>query len=185
MSYDINFWRQPAGYNVEPEETYGRLCDGEEPDELIELPVDDILRDLKSILPDFEPSDEFPLAHSKSQEANQDGSVELSWGKKHFRFDLRGEWTEAYNEIVALMARYECPLYDPQAEKRYATKDGTGVAEVPREEPLTAEQKAEVQKIKEQFLAGISGPQQKRGCGSSVLLVLLFLSAAVAASAVA
>lgn len=143
MSYDINFWRQPTGYVVDPLTTYQRLCRGEAPDALRDLPVGRILAALRKHFPDFDPDGAFPMMHLPG---HVDGSVEVWWSAKHFRFDLRGDTAEASNIIIDIMERFGCPMYDPQTNQRYAKADGHGVAPAPRSQPLTPMQHAEVER---------------------------------------
>lgn len=181
MSYDINFWRQPAGFSLSPQETYAKLCAGEPADDLLDLPVDEINAELQQLFLHYDPTEPFPLMHSPEQERDQSGSVEVFASPKHFRFDLRGEWTEAYNLLSELMSRYGCPLYDPQQDRRYATEDGTAVGEVPQQEPMTSEQQEEIERIKAQFLAKLGQPQmKKKGCGAAAVIAMFCIAVAAA-----
>ncbi len=124
MSYDINFWKQTAPLKQKPETIYGRLCEGKKVKGLATLPIPEILARLETILPEFDPGEEFALV------SLENGSIEVSWSDLHFRFDFRGHVPEVVRrKLISLMAEYECPLYDPQLDKRFASADGMAIAD--------------------------------------------------------
>lgn len=176
MSYDINFWKQPAGYGRDPQATYEMLSRGEPVPELLDLPVDAVLADLQAQFLGFDPKERFPLMHSPSQERDESGSVEVIWSPKHFRFDLRGESAEAFNMLVDILTKHGAAMYDPQVGTRYATNDGTGALQPPRQEPMTEAQREELERMKAQLLSQFAGARAKKGCRARAAMFMLLLA---------
>ncbi len=175
MSYDINFWKQGHSLDLTAEEVYAKLCSGETIDGLARLPVDEILQRLRERFPEFNPSEDFPDVEL------EDGNIEFGWSDYHFRFDLRGDVGSAEkNAIVDIMADYGCPMYDPQVGTRYDASEGTELGEKPKFEDPTPQQRAEAQRIQEEFLAKMqSGNTKKSGCGSSAAMFLIVIIALI------
>jgi hypothetical protein len=168
LSYDINFWKQERSLALSAQEIYERL-NGKEPVEgLAKLPVADIIARLKAAFPDFDPSEDFPLA------GTSEGSIEFFWSDYHFRFDIRGIGGDC-QKLVDVMTEFGCPMYDPQEGKRYDSQSGTALGEAPKFEYATPAQKAEMERVKVEFLAKMSGPSRKKGCAGSAGLFLLAL----------
>jgi hypothetical protein len=172
MSYDINFWKQERPLSLSPEEIYGKLCKGEAVEGLVKLPVAQIHARLKQTFPEFEP-EEFSIVRTPA------GSIEFSWSDYHFRFDIRGICGEC-QKLVDVMREFGCPMYDPQENKRYDSRGGTGLGDAPKFEDATPEQKAEMERIKREALAQFSAMSAKTGCGrSAALLCIAFVAVAV------
>jgi hypothetical protein len=164
LSYDINFWKQERPLALSAQEIYERLNKKEPVEGLAKLPVDAILARLKTAFPDFDPSESFPLARTS------DGSIEFFWSDQHFRFDIRGICGDC-QKLVDIMTEFDCPMYDPQEGKRHDSQNGTALGEKPKFEDTTPEQKAEIERIKAEFLGKMSGPQ-KKGCAGKAALFL-------------
>jgi hypothetical protein len=166
MSCDINFWKLERPLILSAQEIYTRLCDGEEVEGLAILPVEDILAKLKEAFPDFDPSENYPLVQTS------EGTIEFSWSNKRFRFDLRGICSDC-QKLVDIMTDFGCPMYDPQEDKRYDSMNGTALGDSPPKfEDMTLEQKAEIERIKREFLAKIDSPKKKGCFGPATILVL-------------
>ena len=172
MSYDINFWRQERPLELSAQEIYERLNKREPVEGLAKLPVEQILARLKHAFPDFDPAEDFPLARTA------EGSIEFGWSDYHFRFDIRGICGDC-QKLVDIMSEFDCPMYDPQVGKRYDASNGTSLGERPTFEDATPEQKAEMERIKNEFMDAMSGGgKRKRGCaGSAMLLFAVMLGA--------
>jgi hypothetical protein len=179
MSYDINFWKpKPAASPTEPHAIYGRLGGETRLDELEDLPVDTILTRLKAAFPAYDPSEEFPLVELP------EGSIEISHGPQHFRFDFRGPETGAEKARVweILNGEFGCVCYDPQTDKLHTADDPPGYR------PLTPD---EVKQVEAMFggrdIASMVRHMQRQqarrarlGC-AVILTVALLLFAGVAA----
>jgi hypothetical protein len=180
MSYDINFWKQERPLDLSDQEIYERLCARSSVEGLAKLPVDRILAQLRDAFPEFDPEEKFPLV------SLDEGSIEFSWSDQHFRFDLRGDMGACHkNRLVGIMAEHGCPMYDPQVGKRYDAEGGTKAGELPTFEDATPEQKAEVERIKQQFMAKLDVRRQPKGCWGSVVVVLSGLAVVVLSIALA
>jgi hypothetical protein len=148
VSYDISFWKQERPLGIPPAEIYGALCRGEPVPGLAKLPVDQILQRLNQVFPAFDPSERFPLVRTSK------GSIEFSWSDQHFRFDLRGICGEC-QKLADLMREFDCPMYDPQENRRYDAEQGMGLGVAPRfEVPPTSEQ---AERIIAEALANLHG----------------------------
>ena len=120
MSYDISFWKQERPLSLSAQEIYERLSGGDEVVEgLAKLPVPQIHLRLKEAFPEFDPAESFPTVRIPR------GSIEFSWSDYHFRFDIRGEIGGECQQLVNIMADFDCPMYDPQEGRRY---DSEGTA---------------------------------------------------------
>lgn len=125
MSYDIIFWKLEQPLSVPPVEIYRKLCQGQKVDGLSALPVNAICMRIKNLFAGFDPREKFPLIRTSTC------SIEASWSSQHFRFDLRGDWGSVPQEIVQIMAEFECPMYDPQIDKRYDAQQGLCLGDLP------------------------------------------------------
>jgi hypothetical protein len=164
LSYDLNFWKQDRPLSLSPVEIYRHLSEEEHVDGLAKLPVKEILARLKARFPQFNPKD-------PSIEFDE-GSIEVSWSDRDFRFDLRGDIPAAdQNALVEIMRGFDCPLYDPQIDKRYDRDNGTAIGDPPVFEDLTEDQKEELEKAKAKAIAAFAGLSQRKGCGRAVLLL--------------
>jgi hypothetical protein len=148
VSYDINFWKQEHPLVIPPVEIYRALCRGEAVTGLAILPVDQILQRLTQVFPSFDPANQFPLVRTSN------GSIEFWWSQQHFRFDLRGICGECQN-LVNVMREFECPMYDPQVNRRYDAQQGMALGDAPKfEDPPTPEQ---AERIIAEALAKLQG----------------------------
>jgi len=175
MSYDINFWKQQRPLPLSPQEIYEKLSQREQVEGLAKLPIDQILARLKQAFPDFDPSEEFPLAETS------EGSIEFIWTDYHFRFDIRGICGDC-QKLVDIMREFDCPMYDPQAGKRYDSQNGTALGVAPKFEDTTPEQKAQLEAMKAEMIRKMTAQSQKQGCAGRAgvfLLVIGFLGSKV------
>lgn len=113
MSYDITFWKPKPSGPVNPQATYERLNRNDPPDELEELPLPAVIEELREHFPDFDPTEEFPDVELP------DGSMEISYTAKSFRFDFRPPTATGKGRLWQIMSRFGCVCYDPQTGKLY------------------------------------------------------------------
>lgn len=119
MSIDLDFWRVREGVSLDHAAVYRRACcDGEAVEGLEDLPVEEILRAVASAFPEWEASG----ALDYQREGR--GSFQVSAAPRMVRFDCYGMEREDMRRFSALMAKFGCPLYDPQLEVRF---DSIGV----------------------------------------------------------
>jgi hypothetical protein len=115
MSYDISFWKESQPIDLSENEIYTQLSRGRRVKGLAELPGEDILAKLRET---FGPFDE-----EVSSFETDECSIEVSRSKWHFRFDLRGDVSEAKERLVALMEGFGCSPYDPQCDNGGETEN--------------------------------------------------------------
>lgn len=169
MSYDINFWRQERKLDQSPSEIYAQLCQGETVDGLANLPKAAIIDRLRDAFPDEFEEDENELFIDF-----EDGAIEVSVTDQACRFDLRGV-CPGVQKIVDIMNDYECPMYDPQIDKRYDSADGTALGDKPnlsmagggRQRGRLADA------MLDEIMAGDTS--KKKGCAGGTAAVLLAL----------
>jgi len=172
MSYDINFWKQNRPLNLSAQEIYERLSRRETVEGLAKLPVPQIHQRLKRAFPEFDPSESFPLVTTSR------GSIEFLWSNFHFRFDIRGEVGSDCQTLVDIMADFDCPMYDPQEGRRYDSKDGTALGEMPKFHDATPDQREQLERLKAAAIAKAAGrvQPQKKGRAAQSLFFLTALA---------
>jgi hypothetical protein len=132
-------------------------------DGLASLPVADICSQLGKAFPKFDTSKKFPTFRTSG------GSIEVSWSNYYFRFDLRGDCGTEAQTIIETMAGFECPLFDPQLNQRYDSKEGMAVGKSPEfnKKPSSpkgadfAAKAAELQKLRLEVLARIQNKAKR------------------------
>ncbi len=118
MSYDITYWKRGKRCKLTDLQIYESLSAGERVAGLLKLPSKKILQALVARYPDFKPTEKFPLIPTAN------GSIEPSWDDYHLRFDFRGD--ALFNHAPAieeLMARFDCPPFDPNYPDGYTDED--------------------------------------------------------------
>jgi hypothetical protein len=81
----LSFWRVKAGKKPDPAATYAALEDGQEPAGLEDLPVDNILAEIKRQYPAFDPETEVEV-----DLPDEEAAFVPQRDKKHFRFTFYG-----------------------------------------------------------------------------------------------
>lgn len=174
MSYDINFWKLKTGVTLDSQATYERLNHRETVDGLELLPVDAIVAKLREAFPSYDPTEDFPTAELS------EGSMEIFAGPQSFRFDFRGGDTGAEKaKIWEILSGFDCVCYDPQ-DGTLHTRDNP-----PDFGPMSPEMRKLRDDVMNAIMSGkdlkdsianankVVGVEQKRGCGTAVLLVAL------------
>ncbi len=114
MSYDINFWKQSAGFSRAPQEIYEQLCDGKPVDGLVDLPVHEFLARIKAVFPGTTEN-----AGTLDFDSENSGAFQVSWPPQHVRVDCYQMPGEEMNKFIDIAAEFGCPLYDPQTGERF------------------------------------------------------------------
>ena len=129
------FWRLRPGMSVDPENLCERLEDDEEPPELVDLPVEEILAALSAQYPSLDLDRERGFGEVKLPE--EDTTIEPRWGKSHFCFAFYGDAWQQMDRVVELMTRFGLPCYEAYHEqKMYTVEDPPRFAGTPEEEAL-------------------------------------------------
>ena len=117
MSYDISFWKPGEKLKATPGEIHETLGDGEKLPGLQRLAVKEIIKQLKTAFPQFDPSERFLAFRIPT------GTIEVSWSAHHFWFAGRGEPAPAFSRITKIMRGFGCVLFDPQTETLHGIDD--------------------------------------------------------------
>ncbi len=113
MSYDLNFWKQRAGVQLDPQEVYERLSNGERVAGLEDLPIDRMLaRVAETFSAGWDRLDELTWESA-------DATFQVSSTPQSFRIDCYGMAGEAMDTLIDIGREFDCPLYDPQTGVRF------------------------------------------------------------------
>ena len=113
MSYDLNFWKYKPGVSLDHQAVYERLCEGGEIDELEHLPIEALLARIEEVFSDWERLDRL------NYESPGGGAFQLFTTRQFVRVDCYGMIGEDMNQFIDIGSAFGCPLYDPQAGRRF------------------------------------------------------------------
>lgn len=113
MSYDLNFWNEPADFKEKPQNVYRSLSDGVPVDGLNQI---DVCGFYKRIIQEFPSAEE---SHGFLNWEGESNSFQVSSSSQHVRIDCYGETGEWMNVFIDIGKEFGCPLYDPQTNERY------------------------------------------------------------------
>ncbi|NCE63607.1 hypothetical protein D1159_03195 [Pseudoflavonifractor sp. 524-17] len=114
MGVDLNFWRYREGVYLDNGAVYQMACcENEHIDGLDLLPVEDILRETAAVFQDWDRLDPF------SYEKNGRSAFQISAAAQAVRFDCYCMEPADMRRFSSLMAKFGCPLYDPQLGVRF------------------------------------------------------------------
>lgn len=118
MSYDLNFWKYKENFRGERDhqKIYQKLSDGLFVEGLEDLPINKILKKIHEVFS--------ALQWQKRDDLNWEshsgrGSFQIFTTDQFFRVDCYGMDGEDMNKLIDIAIEFECPLYDPQVDKRY------------------------------------------------------------------
>ncbi len=115
MSMDLNFWKYKENAAHDNEMVYQTACcEGEWMDELETLPVDEILKKIASVFPDWTIQD-----GGKDFEKEGHGAFQIFTTSQIIRFDCYGMLETDMNSLMDILIDFGCPLYDPQISTRF------------------------------------------------------------------
>lgn len=120
MSYDLNFWKYKKGVCLDHQLVYESLCDGLLVDGLEELPIEKMLARLEQLFADGWHRQSKYDWESQTQTR---GAFQIYANSQLFRINCYGMEGEDMNRFIDLGEEFGCPLYDPQAGRRF---DGHG-----------------------------------------------------------
>jgi hypothetical protein len=154
MSYDIAFWADKEGKRSKAQSMYARLCAGEEPADLPDAPVNNVLAALKR---------KFRLTFNVEKRLIEfpTGGFDIIWNRKHFALLGRAN-SEAdqvgLQRIVEVMTKYGLRCYDPQVGIRYSLSKPPQFAPNPDRQRLRAEREWAFTKYAAEVLSKTSDP---------------------------
>lgn len=115
MGIDFNFWKYQNNTYLDNTAVYQTACcDHKKIDGLEILPTEEILKETAAAFPDFHPIDPFHYEKKDGQ-----GSFQISTTPQTVRFDCYSMERVDCKRFSSLMAKFECPLYDPQLGVRF------------------------------------------------------------------
>ncbi len=119
MSIDLNFWNYKKDNDSDHAAVYQAACCNQQVLEELELlPTEDILKEVSAAFHDWIMLD--PL-HYESKKAQ--GSFQIQATSQAVRFDCYSMEQTDMKRFSSLMAKFSCPLYDPQQGVRFDKMD--------------------------------------------------------------
>lgn len=118
MSYDIVFWKQPAGFAPPPAEVYDHLCDGKAVPGLEPLPIDEIVGGIAKAFSSWDRLDKENWEHPT------EGAFSVSSSRQHLRVDCYGVGGEHINSMIDVAYDFGCSFYDPQVGQLFTRDAG-------------------------------------------------------------
>lgn len=113
MSIDLDFWKYQDGIYLDNTAVYQKVCcDQQAADGLEKLPIEEILKETAAIFSDWQALD--PYNYEKDN-----GAFQISITPQTVRFDCYSMKQADMKRLSAMMARFGCPLYDPQLSVRF------------------------------------------------------------------
>jgi hypothetical protein len=113
VPYTLYFWNQPAGFSLPHPHVAQELQFGNDVEDLIDLPVKEIIDRLKA---------EFPGAVEKAgvlTAKTGGGSFEATWSWQFVKLDCHDLPEETRLRICEIMQDFSAPAYDPQLNLRH------------------------------------------------------------------
>jgi hypothetical protein len=114
MSYDLAFWKQKTTCTAKPAQIWGELLDGRTVDGLETIPIADFIQGIHQRFPGIVTDGGLTF-----WEGGRRGFFELYSSHQYVHFCCRGMAGDDMNTLIAIAAEFECPLYDPQEDRRF------------------------------------------------------------------
>jgi hypothetical protein len=114
MSYDLAFWKQKPTCKTPPSSIYRSLLAGTAVDELEIIPTAKFVARIHQRFPGIVEDGGLVF-----WEGGKQGFFEMYSSDRHVHFCCREMPGEEMNAFIDIAAEFQCPLYDPQDDKRY------------------------------------------------------------------
>jgi hypothetical protein len=114
MSYDLAFWKQKRTCALPPAHIYRELLDGRAVESLETIPTAEFVARVRQKFSDI--TEDGGLVY---WEGDKRGLFELYSSDQHVHFCCRQMSGDDMNALIDIAAEFQCPLYDPQDDKRY------------------------------------------------------------------
>ena len=114
MSYDLAFWKQKPACSASPSSIYGELLEGRAVDGLEFIPTAQFVARIHQRFPGITTDGGLTF-----WEGGKRGMFELYSSGQHVHFCCREMSADDMNTLIDVAAEFECPLYDPQEDKRF------------------------------------------------------------------
>lgn len=123
MSFEAGwlwFLKLKTGESAEPGALCEQLVEQIEPEQLADLPTDEILQSLQAKFASLRLNTEEREGEVESSE--EDASFRVKWSRKHFIFSFFGDAWPLMDRVVELMTSFGVPCYDGGALKMYTVE---------------------------------------------------------------
>jgi hypothetical protein len=114
MSYDLTFWKQKPSCTASPSTIYRALLDGRTVDGLETIPTTEFVARIHQRFPGIVTGGGLTL-----WEGGERGMFELYTSNQHAHCCCRQMSGDDMNLLIDTAAEFECPLYDPQEDRRF------------------------------------------------------------------
>ena len=114
MSYDLTFWKQKPTCSIPPSSIYRSLQDGRAVEDLETIPTAAFVARIHQKFPGITEDGGLVL-----WEGGKRGMFELYSSTQHVHFCCRQLSGDDMNALIDIAAEFECPLYDPQEDRRF------------------------------------------------------------------
>lgn len=114
MSYDLAFWKQKPSCTTLPANIYRSLLDGSPVEGLEAIPTAEFVARVHRAFPGIVEDGALVF-----WEGGKRGFFEMYSSGQHIHFCCRQMSGEDMNAFIDIAADFQCPLYDPQDDKRY------------------------------------------------------------------
>lgn len=124
MAWEVGhlwFWRVKRTKRADPATICELLQKGNEPADLEELSLAEILKALKKQYPSIELNRK--LRAGEVDLPDEEMAIEFCWSKRHFFFTFYGDAEKQMDRVVDLMTKQRVPCYDADTEIHYTLKD--------------------------------------------------------------
>jgi hypothetical protein len=115
MSYDLAFWKQKPTCTASPSSIYGELLEGRAVDGLETIRTAEFVARIHQRFPGITTDGELTFWEGGGKR----GMFELHSSDQHVHFCCRQMSGDDMNILIDVAAELECPLYDPQEDRRF------------------------------------------------------------------
>lgn len=112
--YELLFWRYQDGIYLNHHLVYEAIIEEQEVAGLEELPVTVILNRINTLFSQWEKVDDNSWKNNKGK-----GAFQIKTTPQSIQIDCYGTEGKVMNQLVDVLAEFNCPLYDPQVPERY------------------------------------------------------------------
>ena len=109
---DLSFWKYKTDTVQNDEAVYNKLIAGIKVDEVEQLPVKNILLNIKDVFGEWNWTSQTTLEKDEQM-------IEIFMTEQIVRFDCYSVTNENMNLIIDIMNKYGCPLYDSSISIRF------------------------------------------------------------------
>jgi hypothetical protein len=114
MSYDLTFWKQELTATQTPSHIYGELLEGRTVEGLETIETAEFTKLIHQRFPGIVTDGGLTF-----WEGGERGMFELHTSDQHVHIVCREMSGEDMNVLIEIASTFDCPLYDPQVDKRF------------------------------------------------------------------